>query len=303
MPEEGKDPRGESEGQDTDEQFQDHPELAPPEGRVSRERVKGLEEEAHKRSLTQDPVEDAGDRHHKTELRFVRNNDFAGNEAELPTDADYSRGSGFIGGKLVGEGPSGEKHDPAETWEEGEGFQSSVDQERNLGAIQDEEAGQPDWSAHPIDPETEETQGRDFHRPEQTTAMQAFGRDMGSSGLDQEIRDGHAVGQSQPPISPEQKLWATVLRRLGGGSPGSDENLQLAEIFSKVQFPADPESVLHKLKPGAELRLKEGIEVDLKDAIEHSRTKLYRNLGELVDAVKDELRRIEKAGLVHLKTA
>lgn len=109
MSAEGKDPRGESEGFDTDEQFQDHPELAPSENRVTMENVKDLQKEARKRSLAGDAVEDAGDRHHKIELEFTRNNDFAGNEAALPTDADYTRGSGFIGGKLVGEGASGEE--------------------------------------------------------------------------------------------------------------------------------------------------------------------------------------------------
>ena len=61
--------------------------------------------------------------------------------------------------------------------------------------------------------------------------------------------------------------------------------------------------MLQKLAPGVEFRLKEGIEVDLKGAIEHSRLKIFRNLGELVDSVKDELRRMETSGTGHLKLA
>ncbi len=307
MSAEGKDPRGDSEGFDTDEQFQDHPELAPSENRVSIENVKDLDEEARKRSLAGDPVEDAGDRHHKIELEFTRNNDFAGNEAALSTDADdFSRGSGFIGGKLVGEGQSGEDYSPVadEPHHPAEGFTPSVDQLRNIEAIRrEDEESLGDWSAHPRDLESEVSQGRDFPRPGRATGTQAFGRDMGATGLDQEEREEQEAGPGRQPPTAEQKLWASILRRLGGSSPGSEENLQLAAIFSNVQYPADRPTVMQKLAPGAEFRLKEGIEVDLKKAVEQSRMKIFRNLGDLVDSVKDELRRMEKSGLTHLKLA
>ena len=109
---------------------------------ISRENVKDLEEEARKRSRSGDAVEDAGDRHHKIELEFTRNNDFAGNEAALPTDADFSRGSGFIGGKLVGEGASGEDYTPVPTSRiiRPRDSSRSADQERNLEAIRREES-------------------------------------------------------------------------------------------------------------------------------------------------------------------
>lgn len=179
-----------------------------------------------------------------------------------------------------------------------------MDQQRNLEAIRREESESVgDWSAHPPDPEAEISQGREFPRPDQATGTQTFGRDLGSTGLDQEEREGNSVASGRQPPTAEQKLWAAILRRLGGSSPGSEENLQLAAIFSKVQFPADQQSVLQKLAPGAEFRLKEGIEVDIKGAIEHSQLKSFRNLGDLVDSVKDELRRMEKAGLGNLKLA
>lgn len=297
----GKDPRGDSEEQDTDEQFADHPELAPSEGRIPVERIKDLEAEAHRRAEAGDAVDDAGDRHHKLELNFALNQDFAGDEASLPTDADYSRGSGYIGGKLEGEEHSGESNPvgirPM-------GFDSSLEQERNREAIlREEEESVGDWSAHPPDPESAISQGRDIRHPDQVTGIQAFGRDVGATGLDQEDREEQGTGPARTPPSPEHKLWASVLRRLGGSSPGSEENLQLSDRFSRVQFPADRNGVINRIEPGAEFRIREGISVDLKEAVEHSRLKLFRNLGDLVDCVKDELRRQEAAGIRLMKTA
>lgn len=301
MPEAGKDPHGDPEGHDTDEQFADHPELAPSESRISKEKVKGLEAESHRRSLAGEPVEDAGDTHRKVELNFVRNNDIGGNEMALPTGADdYSRGSGFIGGKLVGEGPSGERNPSAEA----PGFPSSADQERNIEAIRREETeSQGDWSAHPMDVDSEVSQGRDVSRPRQATGTQQFGRDVGSSGLDEEDRDGHGMGPGKTQSPPNHKIWSAILRRLGGSSPGSEENLELARLFQRVQFPTDKEGVSSRLEPGAEFRLKEGIVVDLRQALDHSRAKTFRNLNDLVDVVKDELRRQEADGLKVMKMA
>jgi hypothetical protein len=302
MPEAGKDPHGDPEGRDTDEQFEDHPELAPSQGRMSVEKVKDLDEEARKRSLAGDAVEEAGDRQRKTDLDFVRNNDYGGNEGSLAGgEPDYSRGSGFIGGKLVGEGPSGEE-DRIGTHEGG--FQSSEKQARDLEAIhREEEGGAGDWSAHPSESESHDIQGRDYPKPSQKTGIQGFGRDLGSSGLGQEDREQDSFSQGRTQEPPNHKIWAAILKRLGGSSPGSEENLQLAGLFSRVQFPSDREGVFAKLAPGAEFRLREGIVVDLHQAVEHSRARSFRNIGDLVDCVKDELRRMEADGLKVLKMA
>jgi hypothetical protein len=289
-----------SEEHDTDERFEDHPELAPHEGRYSVERVKSMREEIRKRSQSGDGVDEAGDDRRKRELDFSRNQDFAGDERSLSTDADFTRGSGYSGSMLAGEGRSGEDR-PAN--DRPEGFDPSVDQQRNIEAIRREEEGKvEDWSARPPLADRDEDQGRDVGHPAQAAGPQRFGRDLGSSGLDQMEREGRGVVEGRA-TTREQKVWASVLRRLGGGSPGSAENLQLMEKFSRVQFPATRETVIDKLEPGAEFRLKEGIVVDLKSAVERSRNKVFRNPNELVDCVKDELRRQEAAGVRLLKPA
>jgi hypothetical protein len=226
--EQGKDPQGDSEVRDTDEIFEDHPEMAPDESRISVGKVKDLEAESRKRNLSSDPVEDTGDRGPKTELFFARNQDFDGNEVE--------------------------------------------DRGKDASSPDDSGHGE-DWSASPA------AEGR---------------RDLGdglSAREDTPISAGPPAGQSR-----EHKVWASILRRLGGGSPGSEENLQLADLFSRVQFPSDREGVVARLAPDAEFRLKEGIVVELKQAVEKSRTKTFWTLGDLVDCVKDELRRQEAEG-------
>lgn len=298
MPEAGKDPLGDPEGHDTDEQFEDHAEMAPSQARMSVEKVTDLDEEIRKRNLAGNPVEEAGDLQHKVDLDFARNQDFGGDEGDLGPQPDFTRGSGFIGGKLVGEGPSGEER----RTDEG-GFPPSRNQERNVEAIRREVEGGGDWSAHPPGSEDFLVQGRDYPRPAQATGTQAFGRDVGASGLTQEDRAGESFSEGASQVPPNHKVWAGILKRLGGSSPGSEENLQLAELFSKVQFPADREGVVTRLVEGAEFRLKEGIVVDLHQALEHSRTRVFRNIGDLVDCVKDELRRMEADGLKVLKMA
>ncbi|HLP41674.1 MAG TPA: hypothetical protein VK465_09220, partial [Fibrobacteria bacterium] len=158
-----------------------------------------------------------------------------------------------------------------------------------------------DWSAHIADTESEETQGRDIPRTPQATGLQGFGRDIGATGLTQDEREGRGFSAGKA-VDFEHKLWAAALSRLGGSSPGSAENLQLAEKFAKVQFPSDQQGVISHLEPGAEFRIREGISVDLKDSVEKARVKVFRNLGDLVDAVKDELRRQEAAGKKLMKT-
>ena len=299
MPEAKKDPHGDPEGHDTDERFEDHPELAPSQGRMSVGTVKDLGEEARKRNLAGDPVDEAGDSQRKIDLDFARNQDFGGSEGSLQDpQPDYTRGSGFLGGKLVGEGPSGEERLTYEG-----GFQPSENQERNIEAIRREEPGVGDWTAHPPDTEGYVTQGRDYPRPAQATGTQAFGRDVGASGLTQDDREGDSFSEGRAQVPPNHKVWSSILKRLGGSSPGSEENLQLADLFSRVQFPADHDGVYSRLAPGAEFRLREGIVVDLHQAIEHSRVRTFRNIGDLVDCVKDELRRMEADGLKVLKMA
>jgi hypothetical protein len=87
--------------------------------------------------------------------------------------------------------------------------------------------------------------------------------------------------------------WSAVLGRLGGSSPGSEENLRLAEQFAAVRFPATREEALRSLPPDAEFRFKSAV-VDLREAIQDSHIQAFKNAYDLIDAVKDEFRRAEK---------
>jgi hypothetical protein len=87
--------------------------------------------------------------------------------------------------------------------------------------------------------------------------------------------------------------WTAVLGHLGGSSPGSEENQQLFEKFASVHFPVSRDDVLRSLPASAEFRAR-GIAVDLREAIADSRTQVFRSLSDLIDAVKDEIRRSEK---------
>jgi hypothetical protein len=86
--------------------------------------------------------------------------------------------------------------------------------------------------------------------------------------------------------------WNLVLGKLGGSSPGSEENLQLADKFAGVSFPASREEVLRSLPPGAEFHVR-SVAVDLREAVAESRTGTFRFLNDLIDCVKDALRRAE----------
>lgn len=83
---------------------------------------------------------------------------------------------------------------------------------------------------------------------------------------------------------------AAVLGKLGGASPGSEWNLQLAERFGAVKFPATKEEVLAGLIPPSEVRFR-GFEVDLREAVTESRAREFRTVYELIECVKDALRR------------
>jgi hypothetical protein len=68
-----------------------------------------------------------------------------------------------------------------------------------------------------------------------------------------------------------------------------------------VQFPTHRDEVLKRLDPVAEFRFRMGpsssspdITVDLRHAVASSRSDSFRNMNDLIDCVKDELRRAEK---------
>lgn len=296
---------------DTDELLQDHPEMAPDQSRISVEKVKNLDDISIRRTadtgdLSGDSDETApgGERPVKP-LRFARNADYSGNEDAYATDADYSRGSGWVGGKLWGEddrrASSSAENTPPERAAP-EGFQPSSKQLLNAesaareapggetpGGAQDAPGGNAGNSGDLED------QGRDLGVRRQVSASQAFGRDIGASGL-----PGSAVPEEEGQgifrkgsMGREHSDWTAALGKLGGSSPGSEENLKLAELFRKVKFPANREEVLAKLSPVAEFRIKPGMAVDVREAVGRSRISEFRHLNDLVDCVKDALRRAE----------
>lgn len=129
----------------------------------------------------------------------------------------------------------------------------------------------------------------------QTTASQAFGRDVGSSGLPGNAAPGEEGAGifRKGAMGREHSDWTAVLGRLGGSSPGSEENLKLGDIFRRVIFPADRGQVLDKLDPGAEFSVKPGMALDVREAVELSRVPVFRNLNDLIDCIKDALRRAD----------
>lgn len=297
---------------DTDEWLRDHPEMAPDESRISVDKVRDLEEEPISRMAnTGDLVEDDGESQTTSipsddALGFERNGDYMGNEASLPTDADYSRGSGFIGGKLWGEdrlGAGSNENTPADEAAP-PGFPSSVDQRINQDAIGRQPSGQGNTPATEggLSPEVKSksglsgnnrNQGRDIGIRQQTTASQAFGRDIGSSGLPgmEEVEDEESIIRRRA-AARQHADWTAVLGKLGGSSPGSQENLQLAEKFKMVGFPSTRDEVLQKLPPGSEFHIK-GVTVDLREAVSGSRIPMFRTTFDLIDCVKDAIRRAE----------
>jgi len=302
---------------DTDEWLRDHAEMAPDESRISVEKVRDLEEEPISRLVnTGDIVEDTGERppgripyepgQSDGDLGFDRNEDFMGNEANLSTDADFSRGSGWIGGKLWGEeaiGADSHENTPANEADP-TGFGPSVDQRINQDAIRKQAARKRNSPATDsgASPEVMSkdgmsgdnwTQGRDLGTRQQVTAAQAFGRDVGTSGLPgyAEADDEESILRRKASIK-QHADWTAVLGKLGGSSPGSQENLQLTELFNMVKLPSTREEVLDKLPPGSEFRIK-GIAVDLREAVSVSKIPLFRTTFDLIDCVKDAIRRAE----------
>ncbi|MDB5048172.1 MAG: hypothetical protein JWO30_1243 [Fibrobacteres bacterium] len=297
---------------DTDEWLRDHAEQAPDESRISVEKIEDVDKTSIRRRANVDDL--GGSRDEGSEdngavppLSFARNDDFMGSEARIPADADYSRGSGFIGGKLWGE--EAFERDPGEeaTPEEAapKGFDSSEDQVRNEDAIlrEEEEEGVTSSEEGEIPPEVKSrdnlagdnwTQGRDIGNREQATAAQAFGRDIGSSGLPGigESEDEEDIIRRRMAAAHRHSDWTAVLAKLGGSSPGSAENLQLAEKFNMVTFPSTREEVLQRLPPGSEFRIKGGV-IDLREAVSECRIPVFRTTFDLIDCVKDAIRRAE----------
>lgn len=307
---------------DTDERFEDHPELAPDESRISAETVPDLQRESIRRRAGLEETGEApvdpppGRGPSESRGGFDRNDDFMGNEARLPTDADYSRGSGWLGGKLWGEDEVGANSGEDTPADEADpiGFQPSVDQIRNRQAIAgasptgtssvgDAPAGgnlQGTPGAESPEERSQEgaegdlrTQGRDLGNREQATASQAFGRDVGASGLPGiDGQEDEADIIRRRAAARVNSGWASVSRRLGGSSPGSAENLQLTEKFNMIKFPSTREEVLQKLPPGSEFRIDDRV-IDLREAVAECRLPVFRTTFDLIDCVKDAIRRAE----------
>lgn len=280
----------------------DHPELAPDESRISAVTGEDLEKESIRRTAnTGDIVDDAGDASTgagpNPELDFNRSSDYMGSEASVAETEDFARGSGSLAGKLWGEedvgAGSGEPGRPEGTGAgettAAQGFDPSAQQEANRRSA--EPGSRFSEEASP-DRGDRIGQGRDLGERPQVTSTQAFGRDIGISGLPGN-RSLIEEGENRPRRANPPSDWTAVLGRLGGSSPGSEENQQLFEKFSSVRFPASREDVLRSLPPAAEFRART-VSVDLREAITDSRAQSFRNLYDLIDAVKDEIRRAEK---------
>jgi len=285
----------------------DHPEMAADESRISV--VTGDPERASVRRTanTGDIVEDAGDAASgagpASELAFDRNSDYMGSEGSVAETEDFRRGSGALSGKLWGEeavgARSGDSSGPARSaageTTAAQGFDSSVQQEANRRAA---ETGTALSDAGAADRGDQIGQGRDLGDRTQATATQAFGRDIGASGLGS---DRTAVAAGPDREEPQERSrgaarpsdWSAVLGRLGGSSPGSEENLQLAERFAAVRFPASREDVLRSLPAQAGFRVRSA-HVDLHAAIQESTAPVFQSTCDLIEAVKDEFRRSEK---------
>jgi hypothetical protein len=290
----GRDPEEEDgAAQDVEREWLgDHPELAPDESRISVERG-GPDKASIRRTANTGDIVESGPRGEgpQAELGFERTTDYMGSEGSIAETEEGTRGSGSIAGKLWGEeaigARSGEDHPAAMT--EGQGFDSSVEQDRNRRSAEPgsglSEAGIPDQGDRRY-------QGRDLGERSQVTGTQSFGRDIGASGLPGD-RILEEEGRNRPRRSNRSSDWTAVLGRLGGSSPGSEENLQLAEKFAMVNFPATRDEVLNRLPPVCEFKVRT-VSVDLREAVAESRAQRFTTLYDLIDAVKDEIRRAEK---------
>lgn len=209
-------------------------------------------------------------------------------------EADYSRGSGWLGGKLWGEdGPdhSSNENTPLEEAAP-KGFDLSETQRRNREAIDREGGGQRDEDGPAVQGDLRD-QGRDLGSRERVTASQAFGRDVGVSGLPEaRYDDVEDVIRRRAAQAAHNSDWTAVLRKLGGSSPGSEENLLLSEKFGGVKFPSSPEEILQNLPPDPFFK-KGPVSLDLREAVAASRLDRFRSMNDLIDCVKDAIREAE----------
>lgn len=285
-------------GGDSPELYLDGREEVPDQGRIPTEKVKNLDETSiRRRAHTGDAVEDAGDDSQKGLLKplsFSRNEDFQGNEAKLRTEADFSRGSGWEGGKLWGEealGLSSNEDTPLDQAAP-KGFDLSVSQLRNREAISREGGGTPGQGGPAMQGDLRD-QGRDLGRRERITASQAFGRDVGSSGLSEAGYDDVEESiRRRAAQAAHNSDWTAVLGKLGGSSPGSQENLLLSEKFQGVKFPSSREDILQKLAPDSIFKVRM-VSLDLREAVAASRLGQFRSMNEIIDCVKDAIREAE----------
>jgi hypothetical protein len=270
----------------------------PDQGRIPTEKVKNLDETSiRRRAHTGDAVEDAGDDSQKGLLRplsFSRNEDFQGNEGKLRTEADFSRGSGWEGGKLWGEealGLSSNENTPLDQAAP-KGFDPSESQRRNREAISRESGGSQGGEGAAIQGDLRD-QGRDLGRRERITGSQAFGRDVGSSGHSEAAYDDvEETIRRRAAQAAHKSDWTAVLGKLGGSSPGSEENLLLSEMFRGVKFPSSREEILQKLPADAVFKVRM-LSLDLREAVAASRLGQFRSMNDLIDCVKDAIREAE----------
>lgn len=136
-------------------------------------------------------------------------------------------------------------------------------------------------------------QGRDLGRRERITASQAFGRDVGVSGLPEgAFEDAEETIRRRAALASHNSDWTAVLGKLGGSSPGSQENLLLSEKFHGVKFPSSREDILLKLPPDAGFNVRT-VWIDLREAVAGSRLGQFRSMNEIIDCVKDAIREAE----------
>ena len=286
-------------GGDSPELYLDGREEVPDQGRIPTEKVKNLDETSiRRRAHTGDAVEDAGDDSQKgllQPLSFTRNEDFQGNEGKLRTEADFSRGSGWEGGKLWGEealGLSSHEDTPLDQAAP-KGFDISESQRRNREAISRESGGMQGQEGPAIEGDLRD-QGRDLGRRERITGSQAFGRDVGASGLSEagydDVEESIRRRAAQAAHSSD---WTAVLGKLGGSSPGSQENLLLSEKFQGVKFPSSREDILQRLSPDSIFKVRM-VSLDLREAVAASRLSQFRSMNEIIDCVKDAIRGAER---------
>ena len=203
-------------------------------------------------------------------------------------------GSGWEGGKLWGEeslGLSSNENTPLEQASP-KGFDLSESQRRNREAISREESGTQDRESAAAQGDLRD-QGRDLGRRERITASQAFGRDVGASGLPEGASDDvEETMRHRAALASHNSDWTAVLGKLGGSSPGSQENLLLLDKFHGIMFPSSREDILHKMPPDSIFKVRT-VSIDLHEAVAASRLAQFRSMNEIIDCVKDAIREAE----------